>query len=651
MGAEMTMPPLIVTMTSLPSDSVPQVENLRRRLLLNENLLLPNDKSPDVHEHERRRKLVRAKRLFKDDKSVLTVAVMSIAGVPSLILIDSCAGSNTISSKNYKRIKKFNEIAGVNLPPIINNNIDVHPMGMAEPVPARGDIVLPLSWDTIDMKNNINAQFLIIDHIPYDAILGAKFISDWCWKLNPSTMTITHNFGRHVNNIDYALMPHRWICHNSNPNKFERPSLPKNTLPERKGNSLIPNLIVDNYEIKNNVNTSVLSGGTAPGAVDSKSFSLYDDNFTHSHHHMAADDLPEVRNLLIAQADTCQSNDTLFSDDEINEFSKVWNSQSKLEQKNCGGLVPTPTTPVQKNTKPIYKRALWRRLEKEIISRANEKLQRAVKRENSDNFLDAISHTVRNRYNEKKINIDDLSWDDIIRSYRRSAHISVTHCDSKTIIDDDSGSIPIEEAIMNEPADLSWSAFERVGNDILKTNTYVNGNLNPTQKSMLTDILNNSSSLTAGALGYLPLATKSMVHFDTGDSKPISIPPYRLKTPMINKIRDTINNLLTAGIIYRVKRSDWNSPIVLVDKPDGSIRLCVDFSRTLNTVVKPDNYPIPTVMDTLDDFEGAKFFTKIDCKSGYFGLLVAPKTKKKRPSPYQVWAHSSSRGVQWVHYP
>ena len=62
----------------------------------------------------------------------------------------------------------------------------------------------------------------------------------------------------------------------------------------------------------------------------------------------------------------------------------------------------------------------------------------------------------------------------------------------------------------------------------------------------------------------------------------------------------------------------FSSPVLLVKKPDGSWCFCVDYCA-LNTITVKDAYPISVV----DGFFGARFFTKLDLRSGY----------------YQVWMH------------
>ena len=78
--------------------------------------------------------------------------------------------------------------------------------------------------------------------------------------------------------------------------------------------------------------------------------------------------------------------------------------------------------------------------------------------------------------------------------------------------------------------------------------------------------------------------------------------------------------------------SPWSSSIVLVQKKskDGSIkyRFCVDY-RALNAVTKPDAYPIPNIVDTLDSLGRSKIFTVLDMASGCHQISVKPEHREK----------------------
>ena len=69
-------------------------------------------------------------------------------------------------------------------------------------------------------------------------------------------------------------------------------------------------------------------------------------------------------------------------------------------------------------------------------------------------------------------------------------------------------------------------------------------------------------------------------------------------------------------------------PIVIVPKKDGSIQLCIDYCK-VNEITRKDAYPIPRVDDTLDTLVGAKWFSTLDLKSGYWQVEVHKDDREK----------------------
>ncbi|MCG7874779.1 MAG: pol polyprotein, partial [Candidatus Thiodiazotropha endolucinida] len=114
---------------------------------------------------------------------------------------------------------------------------------------------------------------------------------------------------------------------------------------------------------------------------------------------------------------------------------------------------------------------------------------------------------------------------------------------------------------------------------------------------------------------------------DTGNAKPIKLRPYR--TPFNDrKILDkAIDEMLEAKIIER-SNSPWSFPCILVKKKDNSHRFCVDF-RQLNKVTKSNSFPLPVIDDILAQLGGAKYYSSLDLKSGYWQMKVNPRDKEK----------------------
>ena len=96
--------------------------------------------------------------------------------------------------------------------------------------------------------------------------------------------------------------------------------------------------------------------------------------------------------------------------------------------------------------------------------------------------------------------------------------------------------------------------------------------------------------------------------------------PYNLK----EKVQNEIEQQIEAKII-RPSRSQWCSPIRVVDKPDGSIRITVDY-KALNQLIKDDSYPLPSIQDLYNKLAEADTFTKIDMKVAYHQIPVNPNS-------------------------
>ena len=95
----------------------------------------------------------------------------------------------------------------------------------------------------------------------------------------------------------------------------------------------------------------------------------------------------------------------------------------------------------------------------------------------------------------------------------------------------------------------------------------------------------------------------------------VNRPPYRIPHCHQEKLDNVIKTMLQQGVITR-STSDFNAPLIIVSKPGGEIRPCLDF-RALNSVTEPMVYPIPRIGDLLSSMKEAKVISSLDLASTY----------------------------------
>jgi hypothetical protein len=86
-------------------------------------------------------------------------------------------------------------------------------------------------------------------------------------------------------------------------------------------------------------------------------------------------------------------------------------------------------------------------------------------------------------------------------------------------------------------------------------------------------------------------------------------------------VKQEIKRMIEDDIIEPCSGNSWLSPVVVVDKEDGSIRICVD-ARAANQAIVRQRHTAPTLDDLTVELSGAKFFSKIDLKSGYNQIVL-----------------------------
>ncbi len=109
---------------------------------------------------------------------------------------------------------------------------------------------------------------------------------------------------------------------------------------------------------------------------------------------------------------------------------------------------------------------------------------------------------------------------------------------------------------------------------------------------------------------------------------PVIHPPRRVPQALQNRLKETLDRLETNKIISKVnKPTDWVQSLVIVEKPNGSLRLCLD-PRDLNKVIKREHHLIPSAEDIISRLEGKKLFTVLDLKDGFWQVPLDSESSK-----------------------
>ena len=110
-------------------------------------------------------------------------------------------------------------------------------------------------------------------------------------------------------------------------------------------------------------------------------------------------------------------------------------------------------------------------------------------------------------------------------------------------------------------------------------------------------------------------------------AKPPSRPVYRMSPTELNELKKQLSELTDKEFIQPSK-SPYGAPVLFVRKKDGSTRMCVDY-RALNKLTIKNKYPLPRVDELLDRLNGARWFSKIDLRSGYHQVRIAAEDVDK----------------------
>ena len=171
---------------------------------------------------------------------------------------------------------------------------------------------------------------------------------------------------------------------------------------------------------------------------------------------------------------------------------------------------------------------------------------------------------------------------------------------------------------------LDWTSLFNVHKEQVN-----NVNKSESISGQLEHLVKNYSEIFSDNLGLMK-GFKVKINVEPNAS-PKFVKARTVPFAMKDVVEAEIDKMEKDGILKSVSFSDWASPIVIVPKPDGNIRICGDINLwqwTINPVIKNDTYPQPTPEELFSKRQGGKKFSKIDLTKAYLQLELDEESQK-----------------------
>jgi len=185
-----------------------------------------------------------------------------------------------------------------------------------------------------------------------------------------------------------------------------------------------------------------------------------------------------------------------------------------------------------------------------------------------------------------------------------------TDCQPHLLPEDEGISVEWDEDVLNDPNAVVIGRIERIDEEKVTIIDRV-----PDQYHDYADLFRPS---TAEKLA--PRRTFDHVIDLKPDTQPPWGPIYPLSQKQLEALRKYLDDMLKQGKISPSK-SPAGAPILFVPKPDGRLRLVVDY-RGLNKVTVHNKYLIPLMMELRDQIRDAQIFTKLDLKDVFHLIRI-----------------------------
>ena len=119
-----------------------------------------------------------------------------------------------------------------------------------------------------------------------------------------------------------------------------------------------------------------------------------------------------------------------------------------------------------------------------------------------------------------------------------------------------------------------------------------------------------------------PLGAPMHIEMDP-NIRPVHAPRRRIPVARVQRVNEALERLCEDGVIAPVTQpTDWLSNMLIKEKPNGNLRICIDPSQTINRAIKRPIYTIPTIEEKLPHLTKAKVFTIVDVSEAFHNVVL-----------------------------
>ena len=182
---------------------------------------------------------------------------------------------------------------------------------------------------------------------------------------------------------------------------------------------------------------------------------------------------------------------------------------------------------------------------------------------------------------------------------------------------------PVNTVTSSEPVSITEEQHAMLNKSVDESGA----ELSAGEKEIFYHFLISYADVLATSTADLGRTTVLRHTINTGDAAPIRQAVRRISPCKRKEIGTLLDEMLRNGVV-ELATSPWAAPIVLVQKKDGSTRLCVDY-RKINNITCKDAHPLPRIDNTLDTLAGSQWFSTLDLLSGYWQVEIEETDRPK----------------------